>query len=85
MRTNTTCRCGNTIHNVADHLQGWAKWICRECAFGEPATKTIIPEDMQVKICPECGEAKRANQFHRNSDLRRQRVCADCRRSGEGE
>lgn len=37
----THCRCGNTLKNVPEHLQGLAEFICGKCSERQPIPTPI--------------------------------------------
>lgn len=36
-----TCKCGQEIKNVPEHLQHLVGWVCRECSNAPPTTGLV--------------------------------------------
>ena len=43
------CRCGNEIHNVAEHLQTLADWRCQQCSNVAPKVTTVSSDSNGLK------------------------------------
>jgi len=43
------CRCGNEIHNVAEHLQTLADWRCQQCSNVAPKVTTVSSDSNDLK------------------------------------